>query len=124
MNDSTEKLDRLADLRSSLDLIALKKQELIDQVLTPEIKAALSDIEDEFAPQVEAASSAIAALEAEVKADVLAGGKTIKGQYLQAVFAKGRVSWDTSKLDGLMIVIPQLKEARKEGAPSVSLRKV
>ena len=41
-----------------------------------------------------------------------------------AIYAKGRISWDGSKLDGMMALIPQLKEARKEGTPSVRLRKI
>ncbi|CAK0771531.1 hypothetical protein CCP3SC15_4350001 [Gammaproteobacteria bacterium] len=40
-----------------------------------------------------------------------------------AVYTKGRVSWDSKKLDGMMILVPELASARKEGEPSVSIRK-
>jgi len=47
-------LDQLADFRAQRDAIGLEKQELIDQVLTLEIKAQLSEIEIEFSGRVEA----------------------------------------------------------------------
>ena len=117
-----EKLDQLADYRAQRDLLNLQKQELIDAVLTAEIKAKLAEIEAEFGMKAEAVNENIAGLEAEIKAEVIAVGHTVKGGSLMAVWSKGRVSWDSKKLDGMMILIPQLADARKEGDPSVSIR--
>ena len=66
----------------------------------------------------------IAELRAEVQSEVLAGGATVKGSVYMAVWNKGRVSWDSKKLDGMMSIIPALKDARKEGEPTVSFRSV
>jgi hypothetical protein len=55
---------------------------------------------------------------------VIAHGASVKAKFLHAVFTKGRVSWDTKMLDGLALAFPRLNEARKEGDPSVSLRKI
>lgn len=118
----TEKLDRLAALRAAPDAIRLQKQALVDSILTPEIRAKLAEIDAEFAAPLQAAEEAAAALEAEIKAEVIATGATVKGAHLMAVYAKGRVTWDGTKLDGMMSIIPQLRDARKEGAPSVSFR--
>jgi hypothetical protein len=117
-------LDQLAEYRAEQDAIALRKQELIDAVLTAEIKARLAEIDAEFQEQVNGASANISALEAQIKAAVLTAGATVKGQHLMAVWSKGRVSWDTKMLDGMVKLIPQIGEARKEGDPSVSIRKV
>lgn len=117
-------LDQLDDYRAAVDTLNLEKQAVIDSVLTPEIKARLAEIEAEFAPLYETANAKATELEAAIKAAVVENRKSVKGNFLQAVYAKGRVSWDTSKLDGLMILIPQLKEARKEGQPSVSIRRI
>lgn len=75
-------------------------------------------------PPLQDLATAIAEQEAAVKAAVLTHGASVKGAHLQAVWSKGRVSWDTKKLDGLMIAVPQLAQCRSEGAPSVSIRKV
>lgn len=122
--DTASKLDRLAELQAAPDAIRLQKQALVDSILTPEIRAKLAEIDAEFAPQLTAAEEAAAVLEAEIKADVLAGGATVKGTHIMAVWNNGRVSWDSKKLDGMLAIIPQLGAARKEGEPTVSFRKV
>lgn len=118
------KLDRLAELQAAPDAIRLQKQALIDGILTAEIRAKLAEIDAEFAPQLQAAEEAAASLEAEIRAEVVAGGVTVKGSHLMAVWNKGRVSWDGKKLDGMLAIIPQLAAARKEGDPTVSIRRV
>lgn len=82
------------------------------------------EIEEEFAGKVSDVSKNIAALEAEIKAEVKAGGQSVKGKYFHAVYVKGRVSWDTDMLDGMITLVPQLSQARKEGEPSITLRKI
>lgn len=117
-------LDKLADLYSAKDAIMLQKQDVIDTVLTPEIKAKLAEIDAEFADKSLAVNDTIASLEAEARTAVLSHGTTVKGAYLQAVWSKGRVSWDTKSLDGFVLAHPELASLRKEGDPSVSLRKI
>jgi hypothetical protein len=122
--NTSEKLDQLSDYQAQRDLIAIRKQELVDTIYTPEIKAKLAEIDTEFQTQYEGVDANIAKLTDEIKADVIKDGATVKGTNLMAVFSKGRVTWDGKKLDGMMSLIPQLKDARKEGEPSVSIRKV
>lgn len=122
--NTTEKLNALSEYYAQRDALNLRKQELIDQVLTAEIKAKMDEINAEFSPQYAGVSENIAKLETEIRLEVLENGATIKGENLMAVYAKGRVSWDTKTLDGLMIVLPELEKARKQGDPSVSIRKV
>ena len=119
-----QKLDELSELYAQRDLSTMDKQRLIDEVLTAEIKAKIAEIEAEFAGKSETVIEKIEALENQVKELVKEKGASVKGQFLHAVFAKGRVSWDTKTLDGLMIAIPELGQARKQGEPSVSLRKI
>ncbi len=122
--NTQQKLDQLAELQAQAEYLALQKQALIDAVLTAEIKAKLAEIEAEFAPGAETVAANIATLTTEVKADVIAAGSTVKGAHLQAVFSKGRVSWDTKALDGYAAAHPEITPFRKEGEPSVSIRKV
>ena len=122
--DTKQKLDLLADWQAQRTLIEMDKVKAIESVMTPEIRQALADIEAEYSTKYEGVDANIAALTEQVKVAVLAGGASVKGSYLHAVYAKGRVSWDNRKLEGLMMVIPQVAEARKEGEPSVSIRKI
>ena len=119
----TEKLDRLANFYAQRDVLDLQKQELIDEVLTPEIKARLEEIEAEFAGKVEAVDANIRALEEEVKEDVTLYGASVRGSFLRAVWNKGRVTWDTNAMEGYASSHPEILSFRKQGEPYVSIRK-
>ena len=118
------KLDELSELYAQRDLSALEKQKLIDAILTDEIKAKIAEVEAEFSGKAESVNEKISLLESEVKELVKKSGATVKGQFLHAVFTKGRVTWDSKSLDGYVKAHPELTEFRKEGEPSVSLRKI
>lgn len=119
-----EMFDKLSELEAQLDLLGLQRQDRIDQIMTQEIKNRLAEIEIEFLDKGHDVSMRIAWLEGEIKAEALKCGASVKGKHYQAVYNRGRVSWDTKKLDGLMILLPQLSEARTEGAPYITIRKV
>ena len=121
--NTIEKLDALDELHQQIILLGADKQALIDQVLTPEIRRKLDEIEDEFSDKSGAVLEKISDLENAIKQDVIAEGATVKGKYMMAVFTKGRVSWDTKALDGYAAAHPEVAQFRKEGAPSVSIRK-
>ena len=119
-----ELLNRLSEYQAQKDLLDLDKQALIDAVYTPEIKAKIEEINSEFEGKAEAVSENIATLQDQVKAEVIQHGATVKGKNLMAVWVKGRVSWDSKKLDGLMLAFPALAGARKEGEPSCTIRRI
>jgi len=121
---TTEKLDQLDDYQAQKTVLELDKQALIDGVLTPEIKKAIADIDAEFADKSAAVDENIAKLVDEIKADVLQIGSTVKGAHNMAVWNKGRVSWDTKALDAVLALHPELAPFRKEGEPSITIRKV
>ena len=117
-------LDKLAEFQAEVDALNLEKQALIDTILTPEIKAQVEAIEAEFAGKAEAAQGNIAELTEAVKRCVIAQGESVKGAHLQAVYAKGRESWDGKALSGYAAAHPEVLAFRKVGEPSVSIRKV
>ncbi len=120
----TEELDRLANFMAERDVLNINKQELIDQVLTPEIKTRLAEIESEFAGKLDAVEANIADLEAEVRQAVLRHGSSVKGNFLHVIWHKGRVSWDTKSLDEYAELHPEVINFRKQGEPFVSITKV
>jgi hypothetical protein len=119
-----QKLDRLANFQAQKDYFALQKQELIDQVMTPEIKNRLDEIEVEFTDRLQALDDNITALEEEIKQDVLAYGASIKGTFLRAVWNKGRVTWDNKGMDEFAITHPEILYFRKQGEPFIRISKV
>lgn len=122
----TDKLNRLSELQAAPDAIRLQKQALIDTILTPEIKAQLAEIEAEFAAPLQAAQDAAAALEAEIKSEVVQAGATVKGAHLMAVWNKGREgSWDGEKLKGYAAAHPEIMVFKKpDGQPTCTIRSI
>lgn len=120
--DIANKLDQLAEARAQRDALALRKQTAVDAVLTPEIRTQLAAIDVEFSQQTGAIDANIAEMEAGIKLAVLAAGSTVKGTNLQAVYNKGRVTWDAKILDGYSLTHPEILYARREGEPSITIR--
>jgi DNA-binding TFAR19-related protein (PDSD5 family) len=123
-SDIRQKLDQLANFQAEKDVLKIQKQELIDQVLTQEIRARLADIEAEFQPRLEAVDQNIAALEAEIKQEVLVNEASVRGTFLRAVWNKGRVTWDTKRMDDYALYHPEILRFRKQGQPFVSITRV
>lgn len=96
-----------------------RKDAILKQV-APQLEA----IDAEFEGRLLELGDQVASLETSVCAAVKLHAQSVKGEQLHAVYSKGRTTWDGKKLDGMMALIPQLKEARKEGEPSVSIREV
>ncbi len=119
-------LDRLSEYQAQRSLIEIKKQELIDSVFTPEIKARLEEIDIEFAALFEGVDANISFLTEQIKSAVLSAGQSVKGKYLMAVWAKGREGgWDGAKLKGFAMAHPEIMAAKQpDGDPSVSIRKM
>ena len=117
------KIEQYSDLTFGIDSINQEKQALIDEVLTPEIKEKLAEIDAEFDPKVDEIAQQKSMLESEIKQEILEAGRTIKGTYHSFVWSKPRVSWDTKALDGYAAAHPEIAQFRTEGSPSVSVRK-
>ena len=116
------KLDQLAEFRSQRDNLGLQQDEAMKAAYSPELIKTLACIEEEFFGRLEIVNNKIDDLQAEIKADVLGLGSTVHATYLQAVWNKGRVSWNTKSLDGYLVAHPELEQFRKQGKPSVSIR--
>lgn len=88
-----------------------------------ELEARKAEINAEFDGKAESANENIASLTARIKAETIKEGHTVRGAHWQAVYVKGRVTWNTDMLDGMIVAFPALVKARKEGQPSITLRR-
>lgn len=117
------KLERLSSLRGAADLARLdyetKRTEILKQV-----QAELDTLEMEYRPILEATEENIAALENEIKTDVLLYGESVTGGSFRATFTQGRVSWDNEGMAKYAASHPDVLQFRKQGQPIVTLRVV
>lgn len=121
-------LDQLAEFEAERDLIAVRKQEAIDAILTDEIREQLAFIDAEFDPLYAPVDEHISILTAGIKAAVIEHGASVKGQYKHAVLTPEKVTakYNTEALDGYAATHPEILPFRKEekSKASVSIRTV
>jgi uncharacterized protein YhaN len=117
-----QKLERLANLRAAADIARIDYEAKRAEVLK-KVQTELDAIDLEFQPVLEAAEANASALEAEIRNDVLLRGESLRGSAYQAIYMKGRVSWDSAGINDYAHSHPEVLQFRREGPPSVSLRK-
>jgi hypothetical protein len=117
-----ELLERLAFAREGAVLAEDELASVIAGILPPEVRKAIQEAEAELKPRIDEAKARIVSVEQVLKETVLMNGRSAKAAGLEAVFAAGRVSWDTKALDKAMALIPGLAEYRKQGYPYVTIR--
>ena len=119
----TEKLDRLSNLRGAAEVARLNYEAKRAEILK-QIQAELDALDSEYEPVLEAAEENIAALENEIKTDVLLYGESISGGMYRASYTQGRISWDNDGMTKYAASHPDVLQFRKQGQPIVSLRVV
>ena len=117
------KLERISNLRGAADLARLdyelKRAEILKQV-----QAELDALDSEYRPILEATDENIAALENEIKTEVLLYGESVAGGSYRASYTQGRVSWDNEGMTNYAATHPDVLQFRKQGQPIVTLRVV
>ncbi len=119
-----KKLEMLSILHAQLAGLRSEKQRLIDESLPAEYGTRISEIEQEFAQKEEAAKINIETLAAEIRANTLAFGRTVRGAEYQAVWSRGRISWDDRALSLYARAHSEILPFRKEGKPVISIRRI
>ena len=117
----TEKLERLTNLRAAADVTRLDYEAKRAGILK-HVQTELDALETEYEPLLESVDKNIAALENEIKTDVLLHGESVQGGTFRAVYTKGRTSWDSNGIEKYARLHPDVLLYRKQGPPSVSLR--
>ena len=117
-----ELLDEYTNNLAEIDLLNSERQAMIDKVITPEIKAGLAEIDEEIDPIIEKVNERNQELIDLIKAEVIAAGETVSGEFHQAVYMKGRTSWDSKSLEGFAAAHPEILQFKTIGSPSVSIK--
>jgi hypothetical protein len=118
-----QKLERLSNLRNAIEFTRLDYETKRTNILK-QIQSELDALDAEYQPALEAAGDNIAALENEIKTDVLLYGESVSGGMYRASYTQGRVSWDNEGLANYATLHPEVLHFRKQGQPIVSLRVV
>jgi hypothetical protein len=116
-----EKLERLSNLRNAAEFTRLDYETKRAQILK-QVQAELDSLDSEYKPVMERVGENIAALENEIKTDVLLHGESVSGGMYRATYTQGRVSWDNTGMTKYAESHPDVLQFRKHGQPIVTLR--
>ena len=117
----TNLLDKLSEIQSAADALQADYEQKRAAILAT-VQEQLDALEAEYTPKLSAAVENANTITQAIKAAVIEQGASVKGAYLQAVYTKGRVSWDSKALEGFSAAHPEILTFRKVGEPSVSVR--
>jgi hypothetical protein len=116
----------LASLKSAEDAhqaLLWHRTKLREDVITPEQRQQLADIDAELHPQVVASAESIEALMETVRLAVIRLKKTVEDDVYQVMFVKPSIKWNTERLLGMAEDHPGIKNAMTEGAASARVGK-
>ena len=122
MQQAIQALNALVEAREerarALDKFRAKLLEVVPEGLRTAVDALFDNHED----TVEDLEDAVAAAETVAKEEVMAYGDTVDIPQVKALVNKGRVTWDSKRLEGYAVANPAILEFRKTGNPFVTLR--
>jgi hypothetical protein len=115
------KFEELVEARSYLDTLRQRADADREAILSA-VRAQLDELEARVKPELEDAERAVEELEAELRAEVVRTGKSARVGNIQAVYYRGRVTWDGKGLQQYAEKHPELERFRKVGQPGVAIR--
>ena len=101
MNELIEKIDLLAEKKTTFELLKAKFE--------AENSALLQEIE---------------VLSKEITVEVLEKSETVSTEKMSVIYCKGKTTWDGKLLEGYAVAHPEILAAKKIGKPTVSFRPV
>jgi len=117
------KLKRLTNLRAAADVARMDYEAKRAEFLKS-IQAELDALDSEYKPLLDSAEENIAALEAEIRTDVLLHGESVQAGAYRAVYTRGRISWDGKGIEQYATSHPEVLQYRRQGEATVALRAV
>jgi len=117
-----EKLDQLAEFRAVIKDFTNEITKLVECALLrcPDLKERYDEVQFAIGATTEKENI----LSEEIKEVVIKSGESVKGNFLQAVYSKGKITWDTKALEGYAVVHPEVNQLKKVGEPLVSIRDI
>ncbi len=116
-------LERLHQIDRAEQDLQNEKDYLINLALPAEVKAALTALEETFAPKLSALEAERNGVINEIKVGVTILQKRVDSAHFMAMPVSGRISWDSKGLNGYAVAHPEILQFRNIGEPSVVIRR-
>lgn len=121
--EGIDALDRYAECETFLDVARLRHEEAMEALVPQELKDEMRRLKSLYAAAISGTTSELGELRKQINAITLALQHTVRGEYRQAVWNKGRTTWDMPALKAYAKTHPEVAVLKKTGKPSVTVRK-
>lgn len=112
-----------ANAVAELELMNAALESAVTAVIPAEVQMAIDEVKAEYEAKIEPLVANVEQLADVVKESAANVEATVKGSGYMAVYSKGRPSWNDDGLIKLAEQYPPIVAMRKEGKPSVSIRR-
>lgn len=116
MEAEGEASKRLHERRSAIRAEARERVRAVFE----EVENRRREIDAEFSEKASAVAVNVEDIRRKIKALVTQAKKSARGKLFQAVYQKGRITWETDVLDGILHILIRL-EAQTHDAPEINL---
>lgn len=106
----------------NIQMLQSKKQLLLDSLLTDEQKRMIDEIGAEFDPVLMEMQANLKNMEGVIRSKVVELEESVITEHVKAVYAGGKTSWDSKKLEGYAAVNPEVLQFRSIGNPYVRIQ--
>lgn len=127
MQDYFHHLNRFADaleeLEQQAEALAIAQEQALRDLLGDLYPAYRAHVDD-YDQRANEIASAIRDNEAGLRQTAVTVGHTVVVSHYRLQYQTGRVTWDNRALDGYAAAHPEILAFRKQGPPTVSLRRI
>ena len=116
-------LEILSDLYDKFAALTGELDQAKHEAIPASIRRRIATIERRYNSPMTALTKKIDDLATSIRTDTISYGESVKNAGYHAVYAAGRITWETQKLDGYAAAHPEILEFRKDSGPYVTIRK-
>ena len=116
-------LEILSELTTDMEKIVSELEKAKHDIIPTSLRRKLARIEREYEQRMMPVRTRIDAVSESIRTDTVSYGQSIKNAGWHAVYAGGRITWNTAGLEGYAVAHPEVLEFQKDSGPYVTIRK-
>lgn len=121
--EGIDALDKYAEYEAFLDVARMRHEDALEALVPQELKDEMRRLKALYRVETDSAQSELTELRGTIDTITLALRHTVRGERKQAVWNKGRTTWDMPALRVYAKSHPEVAALKKTGKPSVTVRK-
>ena len=116
-------LEILSDLYDKLETLTEELDQAKHEAIPASVRRRVATLERKYNAIMTPLRKKIDDLATSIRAETVSYGESVKNAGYHAVYAGGRITWNTVGLEGYAVAHPEVLEFRKSSGPYVTIRR-